>query len=94
MVSPGSTKKVSLRQSSHGLGLRPLRESMYQSVWCMCMMWVKAVTFVICQVSVVPSTGWASERAGLKVLPLIIQAGRRNPRAKVRTQVRSGVSGG
>src|SRR4051812_3980032 len=89
IVSPGETKKVSFRQSSQGGGGLPLRASMYQSVWCMCMMCVTAVRLVICQVSVVFRTGKACERAGLKVLPLISQLAEKPPPSVI-TQLRSG----
>ena len=48
-----------------------------------------AVRLTISQVSVVSSRGKASERAGLKVLPLIVQTGRKPPPIAI-VQVRSG----
>ena len=89
IVSPGSTKKVSLRQRSQACGGAPLRSSMYQSVWCMCMTWATAV-----RLRDLPGLGRAQhgmgvERAGLKVWPLISQVGTKIPPTEI-TQVRSG----
>ena len=52
-------------------------------------MWATAVRLTISQVSVVPSSGKASARAGLKVLPLISQVGLKTPPIVI-SQVRSG----
>src|SRR3954454_8678790 len=82
-------KKVSLRQSSQGGGGRPSRESRYQSVWCRCIMCGTVVRLTISQVSVVPTAGKASDRAGLKVFALIVQTGRKPPPIAI-VQVRSG----
>src|SRR5213592_3468869 len=91
IVSPGLTKNDSLRQSSHGFGGWPLRDSMYQSVECRWKTWATPVLLVTAQVSVVPSTGNSSERDGSNRLPLISQLGRRPLPPIEMTQVRSGV---
>src|SRR3954470_13374605 len=89
IFSPGLMKNDSLRQSSHGGGAFPFRESRYQSVECMWITWAMAVLLTTDQTSVVPSLGWASERAGLNALPLISQVGLRPLRPIVIFQVRS-----
>ena len=53
-------------------------------------MWATSVRLTISQVSVVPSFGWASARAGLKVLPLISQVVLKTPPIEI-SQVRLGV---
>src|SRR6185312_16260014 len=69
----------SLRQSSHGGGGFPSRDSRYQEVWWRCIRWATEVLLCSSQVTVSPSRAEVSQKAGSKLLPLISQVVLKRP---------------